>query len=66
LKIYLKPVAGEARAESQNSPPGTNLVDLTDSIADFADTAAFVSLWDMVISVDTAVAHLARVMGKPE
>jgi tetratricopeptide (TPR) repeat protein len=56
---------GEAAAEAGNPTPGMNLVDLTDSIADFADTAAFISLLDMVISVDTAAAHLAGAMGKP-
>ena len=56
---------GEAAAEGLNPPPGMNLVDLTDSIADFADTAAFLSLLDMVISVDTAVAHLAGAMATP-
>jgi len=34
-------------------------------LADFADTAALVSAMDLVISVDTAVAHLAAALGKP-
>jgi tetratricopeptide (TPR) repeat protein len=41
------------------------IVDLTPSLANFADTAAAVSAMDLVISVDTAVAHLAGALGKP-
>jgi tetratricopeptide (TPR) repeat protein len=36
-----------------------------DAIADFADTAALMSLVDLVISSDTSVVHLAGAMGKP-
>ena len=35
-----------------------------DTLEDFADTAAFCELMDVVISVDTSVAHLAATLGK--
>jgi tetratricopeptide (TPR) repeat protein len=36
-----------------------------ESASDFADTAALIERLDLVITVDTAVAHLAASMGKP-
>lgn len=36
-----------------------------DELADFSDTAALCELMDLVISVDTSVAHLAGAMGRP-
>lgn len=41
------------------------LQDLSDQLADFADTAAVVAQLDLVITVDTAVAHLAGALGQP-
>lgn len=42
-----------------------NITDLTDGIVDFADTAALMANLDLVITIDTSVAHLAGAMGKP-
>ena len=41
------------------------IVDLGPRINDFQDTAALLSELDLIISVDTAVAHLAAAMGRP-
>jgi hypothetical protein len=39
--------------------------DLSDRLHDFADTAAAVMQLDLVITVDTSVAHLVGALGKP-
>jgi hypothetical protein len=41
------------------------LLDWTDELNDRADTAALIAGLDLVISVDTAVAHLAGALGRP-
>ncbi len=45
--------------------PSPSVIDLMDGVTDFADTAARIAGLDLVISVDTAVAHVAATMGKP-
>ncbi|HWF78700.1 MAG TPA: tetratricopeptide repeat protein [Caulobacteraceae bacterium] len=56
---------GEPAAEIVDAPGGLSLVDWTAEIGDFADTAALVAGLDLVITVDTSVAHLAGALGRP-
>jgi tetratricopeptide (TPR) repeat protein len=42
-----------------------DIIDLTADLGDFSDTAALVSCLDLVITVDTSVAHLSAALGRP-
>jgi ADP-heptose:LPS heptosyltransferase len=56
---------GEAATEARTPPPGMELVDWMQDMKDFADTAALIANLDLVIAVDTAVAHLAGALATP-
>jgi Flp pilus assembly protein TadD len=53
------------KGEAARQAAGMRIEDLGSELADFSDTAAVAENLDLVISVDTAVAHLAGALGRP-
>ncbi len=62
-----KGTTAEAELERflNNEWQGVDCLNLAADLKDFADTAAVIEQLDLVISVDTSVAHLAGALGKP-
>jgi tetratricopeptide (TPR) repeat protein len=67
-------ISGAAFFSLQKGPPAAQLramqadhviYDFIDECNDFADTGGLIEQLDLVITVDTAVAHLAAALGKP-
>jgi hypothetical protein len=56
---------GPPAAQMQVLPEAAGLLDVSDRLTDWSDTAALIAGLDLVIAVDTAVAHLAGALGKP-
>ncbi|MCP4414037.1 MAG: tetratricopeptide repeat protein [Gammaproteobacteria bacterium] len=56
---------GPASAEAHNPPKEMKIINLDQELNDFADTAAAIVNLDLVITIDTSVAHLAGAIGKP-
>jgi tetratricopeptide (TPR) repeat protein len=66
--VYLyglqKGIAAE-QIEVEGLPQGMRMTNLGQEFEDFTDTAAVVENLDLIVSIDTSVAHLAGAMGKP-
>ncbi len=56
---------GDISREVATAAPAMTIVDVASSLTDFTETAALIASLDLVISVDTAVVHLAGALGRP-
>jgi hypothetical protein len=62
---FVKLQYGERTDEARDRLSVPDLLDFSSDIGDFADTAALLDRLDLLITVDTSVAHLAGALGKP-
>jgi tetratricopeptide (TPR) repeat protein len=56
---------GPATQQLQALQCAASLIDLSAELQDFTDTALILAGLDVIVTVDTAVAHLAATLGKP-
>ena len=63
--VWVSLQKGAPGAQATDPPAGMVLHDWTGELEDFAATAALMTALDLVISVDTAPAHLAGALGRP-
>lgn len=64
VRLYSLQKGGAAK-EATAPDLGFEVIDHTDELDDFSDTAALLQNLDLIISVDTSVAHLAGAMARP-
>jgi hypothetical protein len=62
---FLSLQKGDKAAQAHQPPRGMNLVPIADETQGFEDTAAILSLADLLISVDSSPVHLAGALGRP-
>jgi len=63
--FYSLQLGAAASAQLHVHPLAAQVRDFSSSLSDFSDTAALIDNLDLIISVDTAVVHLAAALGKP-
>lgn len=56
---------GDAASQARGGRTPFPIVDLTDELESFEDTAALIEALDLMVAVDTAVGHLAGALAKP-
>ena len=56
---------GPAGGQARRPPGGMELIDYTEELHDFTDTAAMIANLDLIVTVDTSIAHLAGALGRP-
>lgn len=62
--VYFSLQRGAAAAQAARPPQGMALVDQSAALGDFSDDAALIANLDLVISINTATAHLAGALGR--
>ncbi|HIJ60075.1 MAG TPA: tetratricopeptide repeat protein [Nitrospirae bacterium] len=62
---YFSLQKGPAQEELKELQGRYNIVDLMNDVTDFADTSAIMMNLDLIITIDTSIAHLAGALNKP-
>jgi len=65
LDVTFVSLQKDLRPDDKAELEQTGIIDWTAELSDFTDTAALVKCLDLVITVDTSVAHLAAALGCP-
>jgi ADP-heptose:LPS heptosyltransferase len=65
LRLHLDSLGEAGLQELAQCPPDVHVQDLAPWLHDFGDTALLLAQLDLIITVDTAVAHLAGALGTP-